>query len=316
MWSQRPAPAYFSKGPGVAFAIRASTAIFGPTEFGVRFWSPLLGAGTSLLLYYFARRLFSATGGFWLVVALNVTPIFNLGGLVMTIDPLSIFFWVAAMLHFLAGPRAQSRIFPGGGRYGSAHRSRFLLQIHQRAGADLNRARARARPSVAPRIPAARFLSAACQSSLLCTLPPIIWNAATRLDHAGASPIARESRRSAGLSSARIARFSRRAFRDLFAVAFSRAGLGGDRELAPRAPEIQSALYLLWFGLPVFVFYLLLSMQQSGRAELGWARFPQPRRARGLPTGGNDLATAGNHSVSSPPRFCSGFVHERGRARY
>src|SRR5256885_11564068 len=57
MWSDRLAPAYFSKGPGIAFAIRASTAIFGATEFGVRFWSPILAAATSLLLFYFARRL-------------------------------------------------------------------------------------------------------------------------------------------------------------------------------------------------------------------------------------------------------------------
>ena len=34
MWSERLAPAYFSKGPGVAFAIRVSTAIFGANEFG------------------------------------------------------------------------------------------------------------------------------------------------------------------------------------------------------------------------------------------------------------------------------------------
>ena len=100
MWSQRPALSYFSKGPGVAFAIRSSTAIFGDTEFGVRFWSPLLAAGTSLLLYYFAQRLFSSLAGFWTVVALNVTPIFNLGSLVLTIDPLSIFFWVAAFYAF------------------------------------------------------------------------------------------------------------------------------------------------------------------------------------------------------------------------
>src|SRR5215212_11692000 len=76
MWSERLAPAYFSKGPGVAFAIRASTMIFGTNEFGVRFFSPLLGAGTSLLLFYFARRLFNATAGLWTVIALNVTPIF------------------------------------------------------------------------------------------------------------------------------------------------------------------------------------------------------------------------------------------------
>src|SRR6266404_3729630 len=64
MWSERLAPAYFSKGPGVAFAIRASTMIFGSNEFGVRFFSPLLGA------------------------------------FLMTIDPLSLFFWVAAMFSF------------------------------------------------------------------------------------------------------------------------------------------------------------------------------------------------------------------------
>ena len=34
------------------------------------------------------------------MLALNVTPIFNLGSLVMTIDPLSIFFWVAAFYTF------------------------------------------------------------------------------------------------------------------------------------------------------------------------------------------------------------------------
>ena len=92
MWSERPALSYFSKGPGIAMAIRSSTAVFGANEFGVRFWSPLLAAGTSLLLFYFARRLFSEAAGFWAVIALNVTPIFNIGSLVMTIDPLSVFF--------------------------------------------------------------------------------------------------------------------------------------------------------------------------------------------------------------------------------
>src|SRR5947209_2940369 len=65
MWSERLAPAYFSKGPGVAFVIRASTALFGSNQFGVRFFSPVLAAATSLLLFYFARRLFSAAAAFW-----------------------------------------------------------------------------------------------------------------------------------------------------------------------------------------------------------------------------------------------------------
>src|SRR3954453_16168166 len=108
MWSERLAPAYFSKGPGIAFAIRASTALFGNNEFGVRFLSPFIGAATCLLLYYFTRRLFNERAAFWAVIALNAVPLFNVGNLVMTIDPLSIFFWVAAMYTFwLALERAE-----------------------------------------------------------------------------------------------------------------------------------------------------------------------------------------------------------------
>src|SRR5206468_8545976 len=93
MWSQRLAPAYFSKGPGIAFVMRASTAVFGANEFGVRFFSPVLAAGTSLLLFYFARRLFSASAGLWAVMAFNVTSIFNIGVFLMMIVVLLVFFW-------------------------------------------------------------------------------------------------------------------------------------------------------------------------------------------------------------------------------
>src|SRR6476660_4320111 len=82
MWSERLAPAYFSKGPGIAFVIRASTAVFGANEFGVRFFSPVLGAATSLLLYYFTRKLFSERAAFWIVIALNAVPLFHVGNLV------------------------------------------------------------------------------------------------------------------------------------------------------------------------------------------------------------------------------------------
>src|ERR1700730_9472026 len=95
MWSARLAPAYFSKGPAIAFVIRASTAGFGSHEFGVRFFSALLSACTSLLLFYFARSLFNASAWLWALIALNVIPIFNIGAFLMTIDALSIFFWLA-----------------------------------------------------------------------------------------------------------------------------------------------------------------------------------------------------------------------------
>lgn len=99
-WSERMDWAYFSKGPGVAAAIRIGTAVFGSTELGVRLLCPLLALGTSLVVYALAKRLFSISVATWTVMFMNVVPIFQAGGLVMTIDPLSIFFWSAALLTF------------------------------------------------------------------------------------------------------------------------------------------------------------------------------------------------------------------------
>jgi 4-amino-4-deoxy-L-arabinose transferase-like glycosyltransferase len=96
-WGQRLDWWYFSKGPGVALAMKASTALFGHNEFGVRFFAPLLGLGTSLLIYWLAKRLYDARTAFWAAVVVSVTPIFNAGALLMTIDAPSIFFWTAAL---------------------------------------------------------------------------------------------------------------------------------------------------------------------------------------------------------------------------
>src|SRR4030095_15655465 len=54
----------------------------------------------SLLRFSFGRRLYGESGGIWTAVMINVLPIFNVGSLVMTIDPLSIFFWAAALYAF------------------------------------------------------------------------------------------------------------------------------------------------------------------------------------------------------------------------
>ena len=96
-WSQHLAPSYFSKGPGIALAIWLSTHLFGISEFGVRAFSPLLALGTSLIIAHLAKRLYDAPTAVWTVLLINCTPIFNAGSLVMTIDPLSIFFWAAAL---------------------------------------------------------------------------------------------------------------------------------------------------------------------------------------------------------------------------
>jgi 4-amino-4-deoxy-L-arabinose transferase-like glycosyltransferase len=96
-WSQRLDWWYFSKGPGIALIMRAGTALFGHTEFGIRFFAPLFGLGTSLLLYWLAKRIYDARVAFWTVIVMSVTPLFNAGSLLMTIDGPSIFFWAASL---------------------------------------------------------------------------------------------------------------------------------------------------------------------------------------------------------------------------
>lgn len=97
IWSQNLDWWYFSKGPGVALIMRAGTALFGHGEFGIRFFAPILALGTSAILAALASRMYSDRVAFWTVLTVNLTPIFNAGGLVMTIDPISIFFWTAAL---------------------------------------------------------------------------------------------------------------------------------------------------------------------------------------------------------------------------
>jgi 4-amino-4-deoxy-L-arabinose transferase-like glycosyltransferase len=97
LWSQHPDICYYSKGPGISAAIWISTHIFGGTEFGIRVFSPLLALATSLLLFFFTRRLYGQSVAVWGTLALNFFPILHVGGVLMTIDPLSIFFWMAAI---------------------------------------------------------------------------------------------------------------------------------------------------------------------------------------------------------------------------
>ena len=272
MWSERLAPAYFSKGPGIAFVIRASTALFGPNEFGVRFFSPVLAAATSLLLFYFARRLFSAAAAFWAVVALNVTPLFSVGAFVMTIDPLSIFFWVAAMIAFWAAvertPQSSfywpvTGLLIGAGflcKYTNALEIvsvLLVLAFVPRLHAEFKR------PG----------LYALLGGFILCTLPPIIWNA----QHAWVTVAHLRARgglnESAGLHPVELLRFLLEHFLFYSPLLFLAVAWGVIASRRRIQQQFKS-LFLFWFGLPVFIFYLVLSLNKTPAPNWDALAFP------------------------------------------
>ncbi|MBV9643323.1 MAG: glycosyltransferase family 39 protein [Verrucomicrobia bacterium] len=100
LWAQHPDVSYYSQGPGVALAILAGTSIFGSTEFGIRFFSPLFGLCTSLLVYLLGRKLARENVAFWSVIGLNLLPVFNVESVLMTPNSLSILFWAVALYLF------------------------------------------------------------------------------------------------------------------------------------------------------------------------------------------------------------------------
>jgi hypothetical protein len=102
-WSKHLALSYYSKPPMIAYTQFLGTTLWGDTEFGVRFFSPVIGVVLGLLLLRFMAREVSARAGFFLLAVIITTPLLAVGSTLMTVDPLSVLFWTLAML---AGWRA------------------------------------------------------------------------------------------------------------------------------------------------------------------------------------------------------------------
>jgi membrane-associated phospholipid phosphatase len=98
VWSKHLALSYYSKPPLIAYTQWLGTHLCGDTEFGVRFFSPIIGAILGLLLLRFFAREVNARAGFFLVLIVSATPLLMLGSILMTVDPLSVLFWTAAMI--------------------------------------------------------------------------------------------------------------------------------------------------------------------------------------------------------------------------
>lgn len=103
VWSKHLALSYYSKPPLIAYTQFLGTWLWGDTAFGVRFFSPVIAAVIGVILLRFFAREVNARAGFFLLLIVNATLLLSAGAVLMTIDPLSVLFWTAAML---AGWRA------------------------------------------------------------------------------------------------------------------------------------------------------------------------------------------------------------------
>lgn len=265
MWAERLDWAYFSKGPGVAAAIWLGTKIAGTTEFGVRLLSPLLAFGTTWLLFLLAGRIYGEKVGFWAVIASLCIPIVHAGGLLMTIDPLSIFFWTASLYFLWRALENAPRFSVWWPLAGLAIGLGFLSK-YTNAAAWVSAVLALAFT--------AKWRAEFCRAGfwamtgafILCAIPPVIWNARhdwITLGHLGARG---GLDRDLGMHPTEFLEFFGAHF-GVYSPGIFACLIAGTIWGVTRARRHDGARYLLAFGLPLPLLYGALAFRQAGEAN-------------------------------------------------
>lgn len=119
-WSRRLGLSYYSKGPGIAWTIALGTWMFGQVELGVRAMGPVFLAVLSLTAAALAAeaqrapdrtdlgRADGLRAGFAAAVCVNLVPLFQFSGVLITIDGPYVALWAVAALLGMRGLRRGS----------------------------------------------------------------------------------------------------------------------------------------------------------------------------------------------------------------
>ncbi len=107
-WAQSPDLGYFSKPPMIGWIVWATTAIFGSAEWAIRLASPVIHAGTALLLFAIGRRASDARTGFWSSIAFLTLPGVSYSSVLISTDVPLLFFWALALYAFQRALEARS----------------------------------------------------------------------------------------------------------------------------------------------------------------------------------------------------------------
>lgn len=176
-WSRHLDWSYYSKGPGIAWSIAASTALFGQTEAGVRAPAVLFAAlGAMAAAALGARTSGDRRAGFFAAACFVLAPAFGVMGWLLTIDMPYLAAWAGACLAAWGALERRSRwAWPA---LGTALGAGFLFKytiVLLVPGIALYAWVRRGRLNAAPRAGAWAALGAAV--ALLGAAPVAVWNA-------------------------------------------------------------------------------------------------------------------------------------------
>jgi hypothetical protein len=276
-WSRRLDLSYYSKGPLVAYLIRASCALFGDHMWAVRLPALILGVGSSVLTYLLTLKLSRSDRIALGAVLLNhIVPMFVAGSLLMTIDPPFFFCW-ALTTYLLALVLFDNRRWLSpliGVAVGTGFLAKYamflwlptMLLILWLDGP-------RGRRELRSWGPWAAWLIA-----LLFTIPVIIWNA--RNGWVSVMHVGKQTGTTAdaegGLLSApgRVLEFlggQAAVVGPPLVVMMVAAAFYARRRRRenPDAPDTRAASFLLWTALPFFLLTTLVNLR--AKAQMNWA---------------------------------------------
>jgi hypothetical protein len=96
-WSRSFEWGYFSKPPLVAWAIAATTGVFGNDPWAVRLAAPLAQGAGALILFALAHRMYGAVSAFWAGLGWSLMPGVALSASLITTDALLLPLWGLAL---------------------------------------------------------------------------------------------------------------------------------------------------------------------------------------------------------------------------
>ncbi len=96
-WSRHLAFGYVSKPPLIAWLIRATTALFGDSEAGIRASAPVLHGLTAMAIFAVTRIMYDGLTAFWAAIVYITLPAVGYSSLIISTDAVLLPFWAVAL---------------------------------------------------------------------------------------------------------------------------------------------------------------------------------------------------------------------------
>ncbi len=260
-WSRHLDLSYYSKPPMVAYLNFITTHLLGNTELAVRITPVLLSFLLSVITFFFVKRLFDNKTAFLAAVLPNMFVGYSINSLLMTTDAPFIFFWALSVIFvYFASQRDSLRLWLAVGLFSglaflSKYPAVFLLPLALAYMAIYERKRLMS-PKPYVSIPIAFLLS----------LPVLVWN--VQRDFVSFKHVSTLGTKSGGFKAEHILNYIGGQVLLLSGVFFLL--LVWAWYLSLRSKD-RKLVFLTLFSLPVFAFFLILSVRKEVYAN--WAGF-------------------------------------------